>query len=394
MKRVAVFTFYLFGNLLLAQDTVTMINGRKIEGVISSENAKTVVVEMHGLKLSLNRKEIKKIERMNPEQREEAIEAVRAPRPHEEAYYPESVRPLFREVQNLGRQKSDWSKATQKAEDLYRQLKQTQTEIVRLNRIVRMAKKQLDEFTTNPNDSVLANNKRIENHNRLVKQTNRTIEQTKRAMNRSQQLKKKIEEAYAVVEKEREQYARTARRVGKNWLLFSNAMPDEPTPEWFGELYQQIDQHPVAFELSIESNQPPFVLKEEGARNYSLPKDQGGHYFLTATLNQVQIENFLIDTGATICVLPESVGMAAGARTMGPPVKTQVADGRTVKVIPAVLDEMLIYGQSFQDVAVGLMPDEGPYQIPNLLGMNIISKIPMQLTPQGLVMTIRPDKEE
>ena len=394
MKPIAAFIFLFLGSILLAQDTVTLINGRQIEGVITSESTRNVVVEMQGLKLTLDTREISKIERMDPTKRAEAIKRIKAPRPHEEDYYPESARPLFHDLQTLENLKSEWLKTTRKAEGLKKQLSQTDAEVSRLKRMVKNSKKLLNGFTTNPDDSALINNKRIENHNRLVNQTNRYIDQIRRAMTRAEHLRRHISDSYSEVEIKRKRYARMARRAGRKWLLFSKAYPDEPATEWFGELSRQIHRHPVAFELNSETDQPPYVLNEEGSRDYSLPKDRSGHFFVTATLNQVQIVDFMMDTGATFCVLPESVGNAAGARTVGPPVKTKVADGRVVNVIPAVLDEMVIYGQSFQDVVVGLMPDQGPHHIPNLLGMNVISKIPIRLTPDGLVMTIRPDDKK
>jgi len=71
-----------------------------------------------------------------------------------------------------------------------------------------------------------------------------------------------------------------------------------------------------------------------------------------------------------------------------------VADGRLISVVPAMLDVVEIYGQKIGPVYLGLLPDSPEVRITNLLGMNVLSEIPMSLTPGGLKLSIRPDSAD
>ncbi|WFB37137.1 aspartyl protease family protein [Kiritimatiellota bacterium B12222] len=394
--RLSLFSFIwisLWGCLLPADDVVTLKNGNVLRGVISVETPTHLVLEMPGLKLTLTQDEIKNIEKMDAEARDDAIEEVRAPRPYQEEFYPENIRPLFRSLVALDEVKSQWQEAQRKTAQLETDLLSTQRDVTRLRRSVENSKKQLDQFSLSDEESPVLQHQKIEAHNALVKQTNLTIGRIRRKMDQLDSLKQQIERSVEDERQKRNDYAVGARWMGEKWVLFTTRLQsmDDPEPEWFPYLDQRMKQHPAAFQVITEKEEPPFVLTASGNKEYVLPKGEGGHYHVAVTLNRMLVEDFMIDTGATFCILSESIGLAAGAREIGPAVDTKVADGRLVKVLPAVIDEMNIYGQNFGPVTVGLIAEGEEMKVPSLLGMNVISNLPLRLTPEGLLMTITPE---
>lgn len=383
------------GSSLGAADTVTLVNGNKITGVISEETPTKVSLNKRGLVLTLDRTDISGIERMNPEVRKKALEELQAPRPHQESYFPEPARPLFYAVEDLDALKAQWVKERDQTQALEEKVAAEKTEALRLDRLIIAGRRQLDASSLNFDRSTPANTARIKAHNRLVNQTNQYIDQLRRVYSRIDQLEQQMDASYQRVRTSRKVYVRNARRLGINWILFEKSLdPDESLQsDWFAELNRRVKTHPAAYLAGNVHEEPPFVLNAEGHKIYTLPPAGDGHFYLTATLNQIQVEDFLIDTGATFSLVPESIGKAAGARRVGPPVITKVADGRTVDIYPAVVEELEIYGQRFRNVRVGLIADQNPDNITNLLGMDVISQIPMTLTPDGLVITIKPDNE-
>ncbi|MDF3129352.1 aspartyl protease family protein [Kiritimatiellaeota bacterium B1221] len=379
--------------VLRAEDVITMVNGNQITGIVISENPSFVVVEKSGIQLTLKRTKISSIERMGIEARKVALQERKAPRPHQEEYYSVSVRPMFNALGELDELKKQWELAVEKADNLERRLENTKAEIVQLDRKIKVGRKQIEGFAVDEQLSALAKNKQIEDHNRLVKQTNHFLKQIRSAISHTTSLKNQIDDAYLSAGEKRNLYVKRAQRAGNHWLLLEERMKRDASidSKGFVELRSRMNAHPAAFEAVHQKNEPPYILTAGGNKKYTLPRAEDGHFYVTASLNQIQHVDFLIDTGATISLLPESTGISVGARRLGPAVKTKIADGRTVDMFPALIEEMEIYGQRFTNVVVGLMVEQGRNKIPNLLGMNVISKIPIELRSEGLVMTIDPD---
>jgi len=138
-----------------------------------------------------------------------------------------------------------------------------------------------------------------------------------------------------------------------------------------------------AFEWLLESPPAQILLTEDG-QVVILTADRSGHFVGAGSINGVQAP-FLVDTGATVLSVPESM---VGSLNLGSyripvnQVSLETAAG-TVKGYRVIVDRVLFEGIEQRHVAAVVVPKlEKP-----LLGMNFLRKI--EMTQSGKQMILR-----
>ena len=139
----------------------------------------------------------------------------------------------------------------------------------------------------------------------------------------------------------------------------------------------------LVFDKLLESP-PAQILMTQNGLEVTLTANRSGHFVGGGSINGVQT-SFLVDTGATVLSVPESM---VGSLNLGSyripvnQVSLETAAG-TVKGYRVIVDRVLFEGIEQRHVAAVVVPKlEKP-----LLGMNFLRKI--EMTQSGKKMTLR-----
>jgi len=327
--------------------------------------------------------------------RSRALEKVRAPRPHEEAFYPQPVRPLFQSLSRLDELEENWREAADKTEEAWETYHRSTSEREALVRKMQAIRKQINSLSVSNESSRALRNQKVKIHNELVDRMNVLGGQADQAARSASHASSQFETWSVKSAQFRVTYRKEAERVGAHWGQLSQVRSwgaSNPSV-WQPHFLDRLGKHPLALHFAAESRATQGTVNEAGQREVVLREDGRGQYTIPVLLNGVVMDSMLIDTGASTCLIPEDVASAAGARRTGPPVSAKVADGRSVSIYPAVLDCVEIYGQRIGPVHVGILPNSENGDMTSLLGINVLSHIQIQFGPDRAVMLIQPTRE-
>ncbi len=128
-------------------------------------------------------------------------------------------------------------------------------------------------------------------------------------------------------------------------------------------------------------NASPASLVQGGGVAVSLVQNRQGHYVVTGEINN-QLVEFLLDTGATDVVVPETtarkLGLAYGRRG-----QAMTANG-PITIWQTSIDELTIGDIRLQGIEASINPNMASGSI--LLGMSALSKV--EFTQQGDRLTL------
>lgn len=131
---------------------------------------------------------------------------------------------------------------------------------------------------------------------------------------------------------------------------------------------------------------PAFSQTASGATEVYLQRSSGGHYVLSGAINGVQTD-FILDTGATDVVIPESLANAAGLEG-GYASQAMTANG-LVTVYSTRIAELDLGAIRLRDVRASINPmmSEGTV----LLGMSALRQIEFHQRGDQLTLRYHPD---
>lgn len=139
--------------------------------------------------------------------------------------------------------------------------------------------------------------------------------------------------------------------------------------------------------LQRQERQTLAASESSGAtsRNIVLSADRQGRFKLSLRINGYSIVGVL-DTGATMVALPQSVAKRAGIHVSPNDfTKVAVTANGEVDFAPVTLDRLDIEGLRLRDVHAAVIPDEALSEV--LLGMTAMSRLgSVQFEPDRLVI--------
>lgn len=119
----------------------------------------------------------------------------------------------------------------------------------------------------------------------------------------------------------------------------------------------------------------------DGARRVELQRNRLGHYVATGRINGRPVE-FLLDTGATVVSVPETVADALGL-SRGPARVVQTANGRIVNYA-TTLGSVAVGNIELNDVGASINPHSSAGEV--LLGMTFLKHL--ELIQRGDTLTL------
>ncbi len=131
-------------------------------------------------------------------------------------------------------------------------------------------------------------------------------------------------------------------------------------------------------------NQTLEVVKSaDGQDELVLQRNRFGHYLFTGKINNREVE-FLVDTGATVVAIPESMARSLGLPELGT-TSVQTANGST-RAIRTVIDQLQLGPFTLREVSATILPGmNGDQEV--LLGMSALRHL--SFTQQGNQLILR-----
>ncbi|MCX5788281.1 MAG: TIGR02281 family clan AA aspartic protease [Elusimicrobia bacterium] len=335
-------------------DTVELTNGNRIEGVIVSQNASEIVVDIGYGTVSLRRTEIAGIHRTSKKRRK-AVERELSRRRFESGQQvpqgAEKLDGLMREV--LAQREKAFDAKNRRAE-LDAEIKRIEAEAPELRRRYNELSRQIDQ--TDP---------RASEYNTLVAQANQTGHRMSAGMTRAEEALEESRAAGAEIDRYSEGYHRLQeylRGAGAALAAAGRTGPDADYYAW----------------VERESRQMQKDFSEEAVASED---KRGGSVVVTAVVNGRSLR-LLVDTGASFTTL---YGASAGAFGVDAKdelgsVFTVVADGRKVKGERVRLSSVKVGASEVAGSTAVLLP-RTRQEFDGLLGMSFLSRFVFHVDP-------------
>jgi|GEM_PF-2299847 len=383
----------LFSALSLHADTVTLNNGRKLEGVVAEESDASIVFVQSGVRLTLPRATITQIEYASDEERQALVEDIRETKPWHREYYPESARPFLDRVKELEERKDKVERQRRTVDEIIyeqtvgeRRLEELETRITRL----RAAMDTLD--IQNAPRGTPEYPKKVRQHNKLVDAFNQTVDRRNALLKKlanTSGLLAKASRTLGRLETESHVHARTLVRDWKAYL--ANQRPEDRASDWAQRLNNQVSQHrPRALTADAYDHVHTETL-DNGELKVTVTADAGGHFILPLRLNDTYDARLLLDTGATTVLLYREAARLANVRILNQRGMAEVADGRMVEVSRGFLKELDLFGRYFSMLPVDVIDAEATNQrIDGLLGMTLLNQFDVRIADNRLILRIKP----
>jgi clan AA aspartic protease (TIGR02281 family) len=231
-------------------------------------------------------------------------------------------------------------------------------------------------------------------HNQLVGAVNVNSSEINLLREEQEQAKKNVD---AVRKK-----SNTARESFVQQLAETRALVDRLSERYTtlkadADVQRALAEWNTAANRSFELKPSPYFLNavtklealEKTVQTEKIPlRREGNSLFATVVINGKPPEDMIVDTGASMVVLPYKVAVECGAKPdeSSLPMVATVADGSQVNSKQVVLDSMRIGDSKAEHVVCAVLPPEAKNALP-LLGMTFLSRFNVALNGNELVLT-------
>ena len=344
------------GAMPCLSDVVTLKNGRTLDGVVESETEGQVVLSIGVGKVTLEKKNIRSIQR-DESAAKAMTESWKRQYFADDRFVPDRFRALaatFRHVDGLRqsalKSESDLADRSRKAAKAEKEFEQVRNEHIAVSRA-------LASIPTND----LANNaEALTEYNEQVFRQNAL--QAKLVLLRSEN-----ETAVQAADTHRTSLVRYLESASRLRDEVASKVPDAMSADeqlFWGELTNRV----ASFASELHTIEVPY-------------DDDGGHAILDVTINGRGKGRFLLDTGATLVVLSKSLADALKLERPSRPLQTRLADGRTADAYPCIIDSLQV-GDARVDHVEAIIMDQPPAPgIDGLLGLSFLRDFVVHYDP-------------
>ncbi|HAF94878.1 MAG: hypothetical protein A2X34_02780 [Elusimicrobia bacterium GWC2_51_8] len=329
-------------------DTIYMKSGNEIEGVVVSENASAMVVDIGYGTVNLEKADILKIRRATKAQREAARNEARRKKFKSGVLAPkgaEKLSGLFRAA-SAARGKAVEARARGAARAA--EEKKTEKGLSGLKKHYRVVSKELEgiDMQSDPSE-----------YNRVVGELNNIGNQIRIKELSREEIRRQADKPDSFFQTYLDAYGRVENYIqgeGKPLMEASRKGPDEDYYAWLrGEIGK---------------------MKRDFSRDYVESEGRGGHLIVKAIINGRVSARLMVDTGATLTVL---YSHAAASLKLGPKdvvgvSRSTLGDGRTVDAQEVSLESIAVGKSVVKGTAALIMPGTSG-GIDGLLGMSFLN---------------------
>jgi clan AA aspartic protease (TIGR02281 family) len=374
-------------------DTLNLRNGNKMEGVVTDERPDAVQFEEYGIQLWIKKSKIESIQRSSAKDRAQQLERLTADRAKEGVQYPAEVNAVLTSLGNLDKKKARRKQLAASIRQEFKANEALEKKMTQLRKELNAVSTELEalrppetrnQFGGRPLgywEKVRAYNTRFSDYQKL--HSDLTDHSTAHGV-----AEKKLAENSRELAEVSGQYAELRKQSGREWKKILDDHPPEALErgEWFLAIGRRLQEH-TDFG-PVDPSKKVVVRKSDEGLQVTLQADRRGQFLLPVVLNGKTAVNVVVDTGATVTIVSKEVADKAGLTMVGEAFEATLADGKKVKVRPAVAESMRIFGVVYPDEKIGVMEGRVGEEVDGLLGMTFLKKVPFTIRNRTLVMTL------
>lgn len=351
-----IFFYCLSGTIsfLAFSDELYLKNGRKIEGIIEKEDEDSVTLNVGVGTIGIKKKDIDRIVRDTPEQRASLKKKWSYKYFLRPEFVPERLKDIANDFRNLEklrnialRSKETRDSIMEKLNTLEKELEDLNTEVVRVSR--KLSK-------MNPKEN-------LEEYNALVEEYNSLVAQMEVERGKQRTLKTQVADLNQKISAYTDSLNEFNKKF-KNEFYVSKSELMEQEKNFLERIKKEMD--------SIEKD---FTEYRVGYQRL------GSHLVVRALLNGVINADLIVDTGASIVVISESIARRLGITVNSKEfsVSVTLADGSHTKAYPIILKSIQVGDVKVSNVRAAVLPRGEPVGIDGLLGMSFLERFVVKI---------------
>ena len=329
-------------------DSITLNNGNRIDGIITSESPAQVVVDIGYGTVTLQKADIVKISRPSKELRRSEEMKIRLLQFQSGRWAPAPARKLAGLLKNARTARAEAFDSAARRKTLGEEMRSIEEELPGLKE---------DYTSLSRNARGLDPNSDPRGYNEAIARTNAISLQIRSDELRLEEIQRKMKESEAATQRYLDSYRllqEYADGEGHRLFTLKSSEDDAPYYDWSRS--------------EIQSMGGDFILD-------SIPSEsRGDGLIVRAVLNGSRLARLMVDTGASMTLLYGKTAEALGLdlRSSLGSMQVTVADGRTVEALLFRLDSIAVGKSKVANSMVAVVPVElGGFD--GLLGMSFLS---------------------
>lgn len=355
---ISAFIFFAVSSFFSSYgDKVYLRNGRSIEGIVENEDKSSLTLNIGAGSITLPKNEIEKIERYNQEKQTELKYEWSDRYFLNPDFIPSGLEGLADKYRRL-------EQAHQKAVENVEHRRRKKELIERKENKLNECKKQLARISKRITRMEPREN--VKEYNELVKESN--ILSSKIRLETYN--KEKLVEELKVLRKDTSDY-----------INYYSSMKKEIEAEKYRDLARQ-DQDKKHF---ISHLRQELAQLNSEFQSHSVDYDKSaGNIIVKTVINDSLPVSLVVDTGASLVVLSQSVVEKMGLKTeKQSSLRVIVADGRRVNAKHIILDSVRVGGAEVKNVSAAVLKNPGVRHADGLLGMSFLRNFSLSIDGQG-----------
>jgi clan AA aspartic protease (TIGR02281 family) len=332
-------------------DTVQLRGGRTLEGIVVEETAETVTLDIGMGHMSFARGQVVDIVRSSDQENQGTRQAWEL-RYISESDLPADLKPVYRNWDRLLAIRARGLNGGRALESLWRELTRLNRSILATRQEYRTLSQDLADTPVERNVKVY--NQRVQRNNELVARLNREQATVNAGEEREQALRRDIS-----------RYARELTQFEHEFAAVRNRYRETAGNEIAQAWLQRTATALAGFADDFSRMSISAVGSAGGTR-------------LEVTLNDRESGTFILDTGASIVTLTETMARKLKLRyDPARPALLRLADGQTSEGYPVVLDAVSVGEARAEQVPAVVVPHGPGDGLDGLLGMSFLGRFEM-----------------
>ena len=125
-------------------------------------------------------------------------------------------------------------------------------------------------------------------------------------------------------------------------------------------------------------------------KSLDMPTFSGGTMVVTVSFGDNVSGRFVVDTGASMVLLPEYLAKKAGLPLDGPKMQSRIADGSVIENTSVLIPSITVEGRTAYEVEGAISPEPLSEEVDGLLGMSFLSRFHFRIDAENGQLILQP----
>lgn len=346
--------FFSYRIPLCIPDMVYLKSGANFEGIVENDGSDTVTLNMGYGKITVEKKDIKDIKLYGPYEQNRLKESWNYKYFSRQEFVPQGLKDIAVDFDNLTALRQGAVESKRERDKFKRELNNAETQLEELGTRLSQVSEELN--AANPQDALQRYNLLVDQFNSLVTKTQAVEYNKSRLQKVIAGLDKKISGYVSDFgqfrKKFAQRYGEESRESKKQNRFFFDGIKNE-----LAKIEGDFTKHSTGFE--------PF----------------GSGIVVEALVNGSLKTNLVVDTGATLVVIPEGFAERLGLdlQDKGRSFEVRLADGRTTKAIPIILQSLKVGDAEVKNVRAAVLKSADNREEFGLLGLSFLEHFVLKI---------------